>query len=149
MNLSNYKDRELYIGDTVSVHWNLHKGGYTVIKKGLVVAHLQYLQLQHVSFHVNEKARQQVLKSGRKGVHAKIQGILQTCDNEVSQGKIDEAFRNPYVITYDPFTHKQFRCNGEGVERLSDEQTILSLITYPNPNQNVPKKYRRKALVSY
>lgn len=76
MKISAYKNRALDFGRPVRVYRNLHKGGYSVMQKGRVVAHADELHLVDVKFVVQESGRKRTLREGRKCVHAFAVGRL-------------------------------------------------------------------------
>jgi hypothetical protein len=53
---------------------NLHRGGYSMVQDGVVVAHADDVTLVGVKFVVREAGRQRVLSEGVKNVHAFVVG---------------------------------------------------------------------------
>lgn len=53
---------------------NLHRGGYSMVQDGVVVAHADDVTLLGVTFVVREAGRQRVLSEGVKNVHAFVVG---------------------------------------------------------------------------
>ena len=94
------KNRSINPDKPVKVYWNLHRNCYSVQQNGLVVCHADKVELKDVTFKVNEKGRQRVLKEGRKNVHAFVIGYL------------DEKFADRYhdiEIVYNPYEFDSFR----------------------------------------
>lgn len=73
---------EAYIGCVVRIYRNLHNGLMSVQGKvngnWKVIGHTANLSLQDVTFKVSLKARERVLRSGKKEVHAFIVGVVST-----------------------------------------------------------------------
>lgn len=80
-------------GQLVKVYRNLKNGLFSVQYGGLVVAHLDTVQLTSVVFKVTETARQRVLSSKQKNVHAYAIGLF----TSAAQVEATEP------ITYDPY----------------------------------------------
>jgi len=81
------------------IYRNLHTNTFSVRYKGLVIAHPYSFIAENVTFKVNEKGRQRVVKERRKNVHAFI-----VCDSwkDTSLFKVMIANKveyNPYVYT--------------------------------------------------
>jgi len=94
------KNRSINPDKPVKVYWNLHRNCYSVQQNGLVVCHADQVELKDVTFKVNEKGRQRVLKERRKNVHAFVIGYL------------DEKFAVRYhdiKIVYNPYEFDSFR----------------------------------------
>lgn len=87
--------RTIKPGDRVRVYRNLHRGCWSIQdEKGkLVLGYAMTIQLKDVSFHVNEKGRQRVLKEKKKNVHAKVWGTVVGFENGYQK---DVAYYNPY-----------------------------------------------------
>ena len=97
-----YKGRTLEEGDTVEVYRNLHKGGYSIKKAGVVVAHADYVDLVNVRTVINESGRQKVIKEQRKNVHARLVGTyVHTLSGLFAVVK-------PRMMTYNPYKYSQF-----------------------------------------
>lgn len=80
-------------GQQVKVYRNLKNGLFSVQFGGLVVAHLATVQLTAVVFRVSESARQRVLASRHKNVHAYAVGTF----TSQAQPTATEA------MSYDPY----------------------------------------------
>ena len=94
------KNRTINPDKPVKVYWNLHRNCYSVQQNGLVVCHADKVELKNVTFKVNEKGRQRVIKEGRKNVHAFVIGYL------------DEKFADRFhdiKIGYNPYEYDSFR----------------------------------------
>jgi hypothetical protein len=80
-------------GQRVKVYRNLQNGLFSVQFRGRVVAHLATVQLVGVEFKVTESARQRVLTSRQRNVHAYAIGTFTTAAPPAAT----EA------ISYDPY----------------------------------------------
>lgn len=98
-----FKKRRLSHYEPVEVYRNLNKNGiwYSVRQGGKVIGHATEISLKDVIFHVNEKGRKRVKKTGRRNVHAWVKGHV-TDYAEARWGK--EMTR----IIYDPKLYKSF-----------------------------------------
>ncbi len=88
----------------VFVYFNLHKKVFSVRalegdKKGLVIAHREYVMLENVTFKVSEAGRQRVLRERKKNVHAGAVGQWRD-DVAVLQGDV--------AVTYNPYRFSSF-----------------------------------------
>lgn len=61
--------------EIVRVYRNLTRGCLSVMRRGLVVAHVESVALHGARFVVQEAGRQRVLRDRRKNVHAFVEGI--------------------------------------------------------------------------
>lgn len=102
------------VGKKVTVHWHLRKQMFSVTYKGRVVAHVDNIKLQDVSFRVQPAGHKRVLKTGVKNVHAYVHGIVNwqstTLDTDEPTGYSKVGY-NPFKKPY--FCHK---CNGRKVK---------------------------------
>ncbi len=82
------------------VYRNLHTGTWSLLdqKTKKVVGHPSEICLQHVSFIVNHKGRQRVIKEKSKNVHAFVQGFI-------SYGHITDSM---VEVTYNPYKYSSF-----------------------------------------
>jgi hypothetical protein len=97
--LVSFKGRSFNEGDKVRVYRNLHNGGFSIKKGGLVIAHADEVHLVGVTTLINEKDRQKVLQTKTKGVHAYVIGRLSlTTFNE----------ENAKTMYYNPYKTKTF-----------------------------------------
>ena len=96
-------------GLRVEVYWNLHKRLYSVralenygdhIKKGRVIDHSYYLELDDVKFAVQPAGRERVRREGVKNVHAFVRGRVRQYDRK--------DLDNPVFITYNPYKYDSF-----------------------------------------
>ena len=88
----------------VFVYRNLHKNCFSVkcVKTGLVIAHVDEIVLENVTFKVSQAGRQRVLREKRKNVHAGVQGTW--VKNETAVSLKHSVTYNPYK--YDSFVEK-------------------------------------------
>ena len=87
---------------TVDVHRNLTHHCFSVRQDDVVIGYADELFLSDVRFVVRQAAREEVLKSGHKNVHAFVRGYLALPPDEA---KFPDLWRRAY---YDPFNHSQF-----------------------------------------
>lgn len=90
------------------VYRNLHTGGFSIKYKGLVVDRSNQFVAENVTFKVNEKGRQRVIKEKSKNVHAYV-----VCDNY--KNAEDKSIKNLRTITYNPYVNDSFMCNKERI----------------------------------
>lgn len=82
----------------VRVYRNLHKPGvvYSVLQDGLVVGYVDEITLHGVKFVVNPAGRDWVRRTGKKTVHAFVDGYL---EDRVEGLNLDEAiYYNPRKV---------------------------------------------------
>jgi hypothetical protein len=91
-----FKNRELHEGDKVRVYRNLHKGGFSIKKGGLVVAHADEVHLVGVTTIINEKDRQEVIRTKTKGVHAYVIGKF--THESFNENDARTMYYNPYKV---------------------------------------------------
>lgn len=88
----------------VFVYFNLHKKVFSVRalegdRKGLVVAHREYVALTDVTFKVSEAGRQRVLRERKKNVHA---GAVGNWNDDVA------VLQDDIAVTYNPYRFNSF-----------------------------------------
>lgn len=95
----------------VFVYFNLHKRCWSIKalegpKKGLVISHAKTVHLSDCTFKVSQSGRSRVLSEKRKNVHAGVQGVLVSIQENPYLGKSlsHNATYNPYK--YDSFVDK-------------------------------------------
>lgn len=64
------------VGLKVRVYRNLHNGKFSVMHKGLVIAHLDEVALESVTFTVQPAGRARVVATRTKTVHAFVNGTV-------------------------------------------------------------------------
>jgi len=104
-----YKGRSINLEKPIKVYKNLHKDCYSVKQGTLVVAHAERLCLRDVTFKVNEKNRQKVIKTKQKNVHAFIEGFYDTSGMGTTAERNDlpvKVYYNPYKTN--TFINKQY-----------------------------------------
>lgn len=91
----------------VYVYRNLAAGRskriYSVMQDGRVVRHVSAIMLRDVTFIVREKARQRVLQTGRKAVHAFAKGWV--IGSRFGQNRFGRLAR---TIQYNPYNSGSF-----------------------------------------
>ena len=100
-----YKGRSIKEGDKVRVYKNLHNGLFSIkdVKSGLVVGHVEIINLENVEFKVSQAGRNKVLKEKRKNVHAYVEGnIINELDYIINRSVDTQA------ITYNPYKYDSF-----------------------------------------
>lgn len=68
-------------GKQVQVHRNLKNGLWSVLIRGLVVCHLESVNLLNVTFRVRPAGRRRVLDERSKNVHAFAVGTFTAIDS--------------------------------------------------------------------
>lgn len=61
---------------TVDVYWNSIRRVFSIRRNGRVISHATDVALLDATFHVSEKVRDRVRRTGHKQVHAVIRGEL-------------------------------------------------------------------------
>ena len=118
----------------VRVYWNLHKKCWSLqeLTTRKVVAHRASLVLADCTFNVGKKGRLRVLETKRKNVHAFVTGRLTDITYQ-------QALTGERPITYNPFTHEHFECEGTPVSAarwvsFKPDKTVSALgIYYQQP----------------
>ena len=89
------------LGKKVRVYFNLHKKVFSVQcrKSGRVIAHVNKIFLDDVTYKVRQGGRDKVLKEKRKNVHAFIEGTVTT--GKAIKCVLGSTTYNPYK--YDSF----------------------------------------------
>lgn len=115
-------DKRKYIGTKVEVYYNLHKNTFSVRTRILVsgkwsqkvVIHADYVQLEDVSFKVNQLSRYKVRLEKSKNVHACVKGTLKNFieyrgKDECVQNEFFPKPKTPYEVSYNPYDEKHDR----------------------------------------
>lgn len=78
--MKSYKNRVIDKNKLIQIYRNLNKKGviYSVRQSGKVVAHTNTIVIKNCHFKINEGGKQRYLETGRKNVHAYIEGYLAT-----------------------------------------------------------------------
>ncbi len=84
----------------VQIYYNRTRKCWSVRHNGRVIRHVQQIQLVDCTMKVSEAARQRVIRTGKRGVHAWIVGTI--AENTRSNVGLEE-------ITYSPFRGRTFR----------------------------------------
>lgn len=106
----------------VRIYRNLNLNSYSVQVKNdgrgwRVAGHADYIKLNNVTFKVYERARQRVIASKRKNVHAFVIGELDTPEDvRYSVDGLEKIGYNPYHAGY------FFRCINN--ERIDVAETV-------------------------
>ena len=89
------------VGKRVQVYFNLHKKVFSVKDKktGLVIAHVNKIDLGDISFKVSQAGRNRVLKEKRKNVHAFVEGTILAYNT---------FCKDMQGITYNPYKNDSF-----------------------------------------
>lgn len=104
----------ILLGTRVFVYYNLHKKCFRIkaltgVKKGLVVAHSDYVLLSDATPSVSIAGMQRVRRTKQKNVHAGFKGTLECLDEHivVQQDSPDWGLTGEYV-TYNPYLYDSF-----------------------------------------
>lgn len=121
MSYQSYKGRTIKSNVPVEVYRNLHNGMLSVRQNGLVVAHVQTIDLIDVAFKVNESGRQRVIRDKKKNVHAFVCGIPLSV-NWPTGANVQRAWQR---ITYNPYKAGAFMA-GNQEARAGDQHVHCS-----------------------
>jgi hypothetical protein len=98
------------IGSKVEVYWNLHKKCWSIRHAhGNLIAdrpHRTYLEMEDVTWVVQQGGRERVLREGKKNVHAFARGTLietKGFPHHKRQGR-----GRAVAVTYNPYKHNTF-----------------------------------------
>ena len=100
----------------VKVYRNLTQKCYSVIHKGIVIAHVLTCKLTNATFKVSEAGRQRVIKQKRKNVHAFIEGDW---DRSEITGMFDAVRVNR--VSYNPYQAPYFM---DGINPVHKASTV-------------------------
>ena len=130
-----FRDRKIDRTVTVWVHRNLHRGGYSIVQNGLVVAHADRLMLSSVRFVVREAGRQRVLKTKVKNAHGFAVGwvVNSACGTDASGTLPVKIFYNPYkhgfFFTTGAIPRRDFRVDRAETLILNENGVSAAYIT--------------------
>lgn len=79
------------------VYYNLHKACWSVMERGRVVAHAEYLCVKDAQFRVRPAGRKRVLLEKRKNVHAFVVGTV-IYDKVPTPIFLDKVTYDPYKV---------------------------------------------------
>lgn len=112
----------------VKVYRNLTQQCYSVMHKGIVIAHVLSCKLTNATFKVSEAGRQRVIKQKRKNVHAFIEG-------EWDRSELG-AFYSQFLkrVSYNPYEAPYFMDGTAPVHKasevyLTDKGAYVSCLT--------------------
>jgi len=86
------------IAHPVSIYRNLNDKCLSVLHKQRVAGHAGAVILENVRFRVQEGGRQTVLRTGRKNVHAFVDGILMQCSQDICVPEATDGIQ----VSYNP-----------------------------------------------
>lgn len=95
-----------YVGKRVMLYYNLHKHTFSILYKGLVVIHADYVKLKDVEFRVRQGGRGKVIKEKRKNVHSFVIGTLVDYCKYPCENLPDEPNNN--IVTYNPYKYSTY-----------------------------------------
>lgn len=101
----------------VEVYYNLHKHLFSVRHKGKVISHSYDVQLEDVTFAVQQAGRRKVLSEKQKNVHAFVRGTL------VEPTELNEIATS---VTYNPYKYSSFVNKSDEQPRYSAKVVSLS-----------------------
>ena len=124
MNYQSFKCRTLDFHKSVKVYKNLHNGMLSVKQGNLVICHVKNIILDNVKCIVSEKARQKVISTKQKNVHAFVVGNvkyinLDNASNLLAHPNISFSY-NPYKYNYFYMKH-----DNNPVVILPSEQVLI------------------------
>lgn len=111
MNIIPFKNRQVELNRPVKIYRNLNarfpNEAYSIKQGRYVVAHTNDIILNDCVFFVSEKGKQRVRSTGKKCVHAFVEGVI---------GEFDELPINLFAkVTYNPFNNDKFMCNNSPI----------------------------------
>jgi hypothetical protein len=83
----------------VDIYWNLHKGGYSVRHRGLVIMHTDRVALRDARFVVQRGGYEATIREHCKRVHAVVRGELDTGPVAIPE-HAQRVRYNPYRCDY-------------------------------------------------
>lgn len=89
---------ELLEGKKIRVYRNLHRHCLSVQHKGIVIMHVDEIQLKDTRFIVSQAGRERVLRERRKTVHAYVEGQFSNMLRQAPQKR----------CTYNPYKYSSF-----------------------------------------
>lgn len=84
------------IGKKARAHYNLHKGGFSITIKGLVVANVGDVTLTDVVFKVSIASRERCHRLGKRTVHAWVVGTIVAVDSSPDLAGLERVSYSPY-----------------------------------------------------
>ena len=101
-----YKGRTIDTEKPIELYRNLNKKGrcFSIRQGNFVVAHTTAICIREPEFIIEKAGKAQVLKTGKRNVHAYIRGMYTTSGMGTSASRNDL----PVQVTYDPFKDKGF-----------------------------------------
>jgi len=122
----------MQVGERVRVYYNLHKQKLSVQKKingtWKVTDYADEISMTAPIFKVSEAGRQRVLKSGRKNVHAYIEGI-------VDEMPVRSIFVHiPFdSVNYNPYKLERFHDGKKYIDKADFVYILGQLVYAVNP----------------
>lgn len=103
-----FKGRTIDLTKKIRVFRNLNKSGvwYSIRQNGLTVAHAKSLCVSNCKFIVNQKTRERIVATGKKEVHAFIEGDYTTSGMGTTAKRNDLKAK----IVYNPIIYTGFTC---------------------------------------
>lgn len=116
-NIESFKKRKVYERQEVEVYRNLKNGKFSIRCKstGYVLAHGDDFYLTNVRFTVNEKARERVLQTKQRNVHAYAEGYFTS----------NVSLVNKKEVTYQPYKKGSFYLKETGEDVVKAESIHL------------------------
>ena len=111
--------RPLIEGESVHVYRNLHKRCWSVRSKGKLIAHVHAIELLNCSCHVSESARQIVIATNCRSVHAYVKG-------SITQSTVPNPTDSIVTMVYFPYVRGTFFDPATNVPIKSAERMVFS-----------------------
>jgi hypothetical protein len=108
INMTRYKNRVVDKSKKVRVYRNLNRQGvtYSIMQAGLVVAHAQHIALVNCKFIVNRSGWERMCATGRKNVHAFVEGkLVSSCMGVLPQDRNSKLPEIKYDRRKGQFVH--------------------------------------------
>lgn len=105
------------LGRRVDIYLNLHKPGFLSVRsasgmdRGLVIAHVQGIEIADCEFKVSEKGRDRVRRLKRKEVHAVVRGTIKAIfdGNDAALRTSRLASEGGRPVRYNPYETDYFQ----------------------------------------
>jgi hypothetical protein len=123
----------------VRVHWNLHRGGYSVTVKGRVVATPASVCLTDVRFVVSDASLARMRRLGRRKVVAWAEGTVCDCARCPCS---DPGTATPVRVSFNPWKADRFYQSGTG--RTIETATHATFRTVGTGKQAIPETLIRE-----
>jgi hypothetical protein len=114
----------------IRVHWNLHRGGLSVTRGGVVVAKPETVCLHDVTFIVSDAQLARMRRLGKRKVVAWVEG--RDCGHACGlEGGVE--------VTFNPWRADRFHMRGTGAVVSSADACRIESVPAPTKTGNAPR----------